>query len=205
MLKQGKSKKSLDENMSTEMDAGKPKKQALAIAYSVQRKNKRKMSRGGEVRAATVRPDTETAADEREERMLEDHATRHEAEMRAASMRASADDAEDDRDEEMMAEGGMVPPSSMDLADRIRERMKMRRFAEGGQVDLEENAEEHDNMEDDLSFDALRKENYSESDALDNMDSPRDSNLHDRDLKDEDEHERSMLDEIRRSMKMRRR
>lgn len=46
-LSQGKSKKSFSKNVETEMNAGKPQKQALAIAYSVKRQNKAK---GGSVR-----------------------------------------------------------------------------------------------------------------------------------------------------------
>jgi hypothetical protein len=43
-LKQGKSEKAFQQNIKTEMHAGKPQKQALAIAYSVKRKN---MAKGG--------------------------------------------------------------------------------------------------------------------------------------------------------------
>lgn len=39
-LKKGKSAKSFKSNVKTEMKAGKPQKQALAIAYSAKRKNK---------------------------------------------------------------------------------------------------------------------------------------------------------------------
>lgn len=39
-LKQGKSEKAFKSNVKTEMKAGKPQKQAVAIAYSVQRKAK---------------------------------------------------------------------------------------------------------------------------------------------------------------------
>lgn len=46
----GKSQKSVGKNISTEMNAGKPHDQAVAIALSVQRKSKaKKMSAGGEV------------------------------------------------------------------------------------------------------------------------------------------------------------
>ena len=38
-LKEGKSQKSFEHNIKTEMHAGKPQKQALAIAYSVKRRN----------------------------------------------------------------------------------------------------------------------------------------------------------------------
>ena len=41
-LKKSKSKKAFSENVATEMNAGKPQKQALAIAYSVKRNAKGK-------------------------------------------------------------------------------------------------------------------------------------------------------------------
>ncbi len=41
-LKKGTSKKTFSENVKREMEAGKPQKQAVAIAYSVQRKAKGK-------------------------------------------------------------------------------------------------------------------------------------------------------------------
>lgn len=41
-LKKSKSKKAFVTNLKTELKAGKPKKQALAIAYSVKRRSKKK-------------------------------------------------------------------------------------------------------------------------------------------------------------------
>jgi hypothetical protein len=41
-LVKGKSKKVMSKNISTEMKAGKPQKQAVAIAYSIKRKSKKK-------------------------------------------------------------------------------------------------------------------------------------------------------------------
>jgi len=41
-LKSGKSKKIISENIATEVRAGKPVKQAAAIAYSVAKKGKKK-------------------------------------------------------------------------------------------------------------------------------------------------------------------
>lgn len=48
-LKHGKSKKTLQENIKTEIEHGKDPKQAAAIAYSVRRKAMQKMAKGGEV------------------------------------------------------------------------------------------------------------------------------------------------------------
>lgn len=47
-LIQSRSKKAMSKNIEAEMDAGKPQKQSIAIAYSVQKKNKaKKMAQGG--------------------------------------------------------------------------------------------------------------------------------------------------------------
>jgi hypothetical protein len=45
-LKKSKSKSALQENIKTEINAGKDPKQAAAIAYSVQRKAKNKPKKG---------------------------------------------------------------------------------------------------------------------------------------------------------------
>lgn len=51
-LMQSKSKKAFSKNVEKEMDAGKPQKQSLAIAYNVKRKNERKkMATGGAITA----------------------------------------------------------------------------------------------------------------------------------------------------------
>ena len=46
-LIEGKSKKSFSKNVSTEMHAGKPQKQSLAIAYAMKRKAAQKKAHGG--------------------------------------------------------------------------------------------------------------------------------------------------------------
>lgn len=48
-LKHGKSKKTLQENIKTEIEHGKDPRQAAAIAYSVRRKSMQKMAEGGMV------------------------------------------------------------------------------------------------------------------------------------------------------------
>lgn len=86
------------------------------------------------------------------------------------------------------------------IADAILAKSrKAKMMAEGGQVDLSENAEEMPNNEDDLSFEALKKENYSESEGLDALDSPKDSNEKGRAM--EDKHDESIVDAIRRKSK----
>lgn len=107
-----------------------------------------------------------------------------------------ADHDEDDADARY-ADGGEIHPKSVAEACM----MKRKRMAKGGEVDLSENAEEHKNMEDDLSFEALKKENYSESDGLDELDSPKDSNEHGHDI-DSDKHD--MISSIRKKIKSKR-
>lgn len=76
---------------------------------------------------------------------------------------------------------------------------------EASQVDLRRNAEEDANEEDQLSFNSLKKENYSESDGLDALDQPTDSNLHgDPEERDaEDHHDKSAVSKILSKMRKR--
>lgn len=90
----------------------------------------------------------------------------------------------------MMAEGGYLNGEDSIYSD------------DSSQADLSRNAEEDKNMEDQSSFDAMRKENYSESDGLRQLDSPMDSNEHGHDLSDEDSHD--MVDQIRSQMNRKR-
>lgn len=72
---------------------------------------------------------------------------------------------------------------------------------ESDQADLSRNADEDANEEDQASFDALRKENYSESEGLEHMDSPEDSNEHSPEHEEEDVNDRSVVSAIRSKMK----
>lgn len=90
-----------------------------------------------------------------------------------------------------MAKGGIL---SMHATDTT----------EDEQADLDRNAQEDNNHEDQLSFDALRKENYSESDALSDLTQPTDSNETGDDREDARSDAHDMVESIRRKMKSRR-
>lgn len=108
---------------------------------------------------------------------------------------------EDEDEAVMAAEGGeMLPkhPTKILSHDSIYS-------DDSDQVDLDRNAEEDANEEDQTSFNALRKENYSEDDGLDALDQPHDSNEHadSREIDSENEHDQSMVSKIMRKMKAR--
>lgn len=85
------------------------------------------------------------------------------------------------------------------ISDHIMAKKKKKMMADGGEVDLDNNAREFGNAEDDMSWNALRKENYSEESALTDATSPEDSNEHGRTLSDADAHD--MVDTIRKKLK----
>jgi hypothetical protein len=108
---------------------------------------------------------------------------------------------ERERQRDMLAYGGNPKleesHKSPSVSEAIMRKRKM--YAEGGEVaDVSRNADEDPNMEDQMSFEALKKENYSESEGLDELDSPMDSNEHGDDIA-ADEHD--MVSQIRRKMK----
>lgn len=71
------------------------------------------------------------------------------------------------------------------------------KMAEGGQVDLSINADEEPNNEDQMSFEALKKENYSESEGLEQLgDQPHDSNLKGDAREHDEEDKHDMVDAI---------
>jgi hypothetical protein len=108
------------------------------------------------------------------------------------------DMAEHDEDAHFSDEDDVLPGGRRMYArgGAILSEDSMETHEDADQADMERNAEEDANMEDKASFDALRKENYSESAGLRKMDSPMDSNEHGDDLEDEDSHD--MVSQIRR-------
>lgn len=140
----------------------------------------------------------------------------HAASIAAAIMMKMRMDREDgmsgskDEDQaENYAEGGDVIGSEDSLFDAIKHKKpsgqdSIYAHPDEDQADLSRNAEEDKNMEDQSSFDALRKENYSESEGLEALDQPHDSNLHGDPREDDEEniHDGDIVSAIRRKMKI---
>lgn len=121
-LIKGKSQKAFKHNIEAEMDAGKPQKQALAIAYNVKRKNsKKKMAKGGsvDISAAVEKRPMPDDANNSEDMLMgkkpEANAVMDKSHNFAEQGRANIDDA--------------VTPEEMDM---IRKHRKM--MAEGGEI-----------------------------------------------------------------------
>lgn len=111
-------------------------------------------------------------------------------------MHAAIDSGARDLDEAVrMAEGGEV--GDINGRDSIYS-------DDSDQADLSRNAEEDANMEDQASFDALRKENYSESEGLAQVDNPEDSGQHGDDREDSESDKHDMAEAIRRKMSAKR-
>lgn len=221
-------KKNMSKNIKTEMAAGKPQKQSIAIAYNMAKRNK-KMARGGLVEGEASKK-MESLNDSMHALNGDDWDEKDEAASNPSSkpmtepkldsgLDADLNDEESDllsqfrpgspemkAPKKFMADGGMITADSsdsdeLDMVGKIMAHRKM--MAEGGSVDLSENASEDKNNEDDMSFDALKKENYSESDGLEDLTQPTDSNEHGHALSDADAHD--MVDMIRRKLKLSRR
>lgn len=156
-------------------DDAMPAKPSLAVAYDVQRKNKKKkMAKGGMVPGA-------------------------EDDMEPALPMAKPDNMRLPEDEIMadhFAHGGEVEDHYSSIADAILAK-KRKKMADGGMVDLEANSEEGANMADEQNEDALLKEQYDDSQL---SAQPMDSNEHGDDI-ESDKHD--MVSRIRSKMKKR--
>lgn len=194
-LIQGKSKKSLSKNIEAEMHAGKGQKQALAIAFSVQRKNKKKYAHGGETHV------NESPTEEGMKSIRKAFGPK--AKYYDGGEVLRADDSEDSREMAMLDDESIShsadEPHPKSIASAIR---RKRMMAEGGEVDLNRNADEDLNYEDQLSYKSGRQQSYSERAGLDQLDSPMDSNEHGHELSDEDSH--NMVSRIRQKIKSKR-
>lgn len=117
------------------------------------------------------------SADDSEDQPQSEEEMEHEDSIAAAIMSKKERQASLQSDSDMdkmvrMARGGEILEDSPDILshDSIHS-------DDSDQADLRRNAEEDANEEDQLSFNALRKENYNESEGLNQLDHPRDSNL----------------------------
>lgn len=134
-------------------------------------------------------------------------------------MRPSMNDYMSDH-EQMLAKGGMLLDEMQEehessiaaaimakrrqahpMQDHDEDMEKM--YAEGGMVDLSINADEEPNNEDQMSFQALKKENYSESEGLRQLNQPKDSNEDGDDREDQRSDRHDMVGAIRKKMRSR--
>jgi hypothetical protein len=196
MLKHGKSKKAFEHNVKTEIESGKPQDQALAIAYSVKRKaGPKKMAQGGLM--DRVGQTLDDAADritgEGKYRRSSDGISQPEQSAPKGTIKRNPM-TDEIPNRYGYAEGGEVEHFDS-VAEAIRHKMKMKKMAEGGMVDIEENNEEQPNAYYHADEAAL-KENYDQD--FEDMTQPHDSNLQ----SDEIEHDKhDMISAIRHKMK----
>jgi len=227
----------MDEQM--DRDGANAPKKDMAIAFEIQRKNKRKkMANGGPVSAKDEsRPSTQELDNDKHD-ASEQNSAKPLASGFDKEPKASIDITPTSEEMEMlrnrrlkMAEGGWVdghdrnaddqdmdmdldmmdgsPSMSHELsADDSEESspsiaqtiMRRKKYADGGMVDLDDNATEDGNDADEDNHNAYKKENYSEKSGLNDLDYDTSESDGD-DLKDEDEHGESMIDSIRRKNK----
>lgn len=228
-LMKSASKKAFGKNVETEMEAGKPQKQSLAIAFSTQRHNKKKkMAYGGKAEAdGAVDPAPRKPDDKRlpeDEYMAGHFADGGEVDNDAEEspeVKAAATQEQDDINRSIAdrtrarqaegkpgyAKGGAVHPMDLmsdderatSIADAIL--AKRKKMADGGMVDMD-NKESDDNAFDDLNMDAVKKESYDD-DQLSPQ--PMDSNETGDDREDESENHMDMVSAIRRKLAAKRR
>ena len=98
------SKQAMSKNIATEMDAGKPQKQSIAIAYSVGRRaaKKKKMAEGGEINFHDERRVSEDEQEARGKRMLDDESLSHSPELDARDEHHVTEDDSDEREMHIM-------------------------------------------------------------------------------------------------------
>jgi hypothetical protein len=171
-LVQGKSPKAFSKNVSAEMHAGKPQKQALAIAYSVKRRNQKMAAGGlphpyadgGEVNEKLHPEHDEMQAMDSQEAMEEGHEfemerdepmkMRHGGFMKAKPMV-----------KQMMARGGMVD-SEAALKEGEAHEMAMEHHSADGMdnedIDLYQTTPHDDNLSDEGEYPLMEEEGYEE-------------------------------------------
>lgn len=125
-LIKGKSLGAFKHNVEVEQEAGKPKDQALAIAYATQRAAKKKMSIGGEVPSKPISEAPSSSSSVAE-------AIRNRMKEAAAPKGMDEEDLIDleddsfDLDSDILDEPAPEASRELNMVSRIRERLKARR------------------------------------------------------------------------------
>lgn len=182
-LFKGKSKKTFSKNVETEMDNGKPQKQALAIAYSMKRRSK-KMAKGGKVEQTAdaekrPMPDQEFADSAETKRSGDKHKAsgwldnKKEAGKSGPTKRNPVDEdfvdesrtntekAQDSTEMDMEKESSTDPKH---VKSREYQGTKRAKFAEGGQVKFDTEARPTIDNED--SADSMERESSTDPDHI---------------------------------------
>jgi hypothetical protein len=156
----------------------------------------------------------EHSPDDSEDQYDEEAEIEHAASIAAAIMQqrkkmyASGGTVESGSEDMNMANGGDVIGKSDSMFDVMKQKRRngedsIYAHPEEDQADLNRNAQEDANMEDDSSFNALRKENYSEKSALAESTNPSDSAQtgDEEEKSSENKHDNRLVSAIRRKMK----
>lgn len=196
-LIQSKSKKAISKNIETEMKAGKPQDQSIAIAYNVQRKAKKKKMAYGGMAEADGNPGTPAKKPDNRRLNEEDYMGDKWADGGEIESRDPASSDVDDH-YDSIADAIRAKKRSKSLDFKEGEGEQVEGYADGGMVDLEEESEEHPNYYDKLNMEAAGKEQYDDSQL---SRQPEDSNEHGDDI-ESDIHD--MVESIRRKMKAKR-
>ncbi len=160
-LIKSKSKQAFEHNFKAELEAGKPKDQALAIAYSTKRQaskmKKTPLAEGGMIKGATFAP--------KSVRMLESEKTEKMGMYEPKEERQA--ELKEEQEKVSQVEPILEMPQEEDdtihesLADAVMARR--RKMAQGGQIQIEQNEQEepdHSFLDEDMS--EILKENYDE-------------------------------------------
>lgn len=211
-LIKSKSKKAFGKNVEKEMDAGRPQKQALAIAYATQRRAKgKKMAHGGSAESRQKekesikgihKGDFMSLGTSPAGRYAHPGRTRKDEWAKKEHDRV-LNEARSMKKPNLYAEGGPVcPPDcpachSQSMVERIRHQKMM---ADGGMVDKDAGYEfdihdeiEHPNYYDDLNADIANEKLYEDTYGPD----PEDSNEKGDKLEDADRHGKSTFKKIK--------
>lgn len=164
-------KKAFEHNIKAEMHSGKPQNQSLAIAYDIQRRNRKKHALGGMVEQKDI----------------------HYPELRSEMDRELASESS-----QINKTGTLGASRKMFAKGKIVEALMRKKYANGGQVDIDTNNDEDPNSFYDLNeHEAL---DYRMDEDFEDMHQPEDSNMHSdsSELDAENEHDMSMIDKIMR-------